>query len=80
MPKKKERTYEEGLARLQELTEQLESGSLPLKETFDAYEEGKLLLKELENTLREGERRILELDAQGGLSDIAGEIDEAKEG
>ena len=79
MPKKKERTYEEGLARLRELIDQLESGSLPLKGTFDAYEEGRTLLKELEATLREGERRILELDAHGEVSDITADIEEAKE-
>ncbi len=80
MPKKKERTYEEGLARLREIIAQLEDGGLPLRETFDAYEEGKTLLRELEDTLREGEKRILELDAQGGERDISAGIDEAKEG
>lgn len=80
MAKKKEQTFEEGLKRLRELVELLESGNLPLKETFAAYEEGRTLTKELEKMLLEGEKRIEQMDADGNLQDITNDVDEAKRG
>lgn len=58
-------SFEEGMARLEELVEALEQGKLPLNESFEAYEAGVKLLKELEQQLSQSEARIRLLTETG---------------
>ena len=58
---RKEQTFEEKLAELEELIRRMESGSLPLDETLKAYEEGMKLSRALTDELAAAEKRMLEL-------------------
>ncbi len=58
MKEKKETTFEEKLARLQEIVRAVESGTLSIDETMKLYEEGKKLIKELNETLDEASKTI----------------------
>ena len=44
MPRKKEPTFEEALARLQDIVEKMEQGDLPLKDLIAQYSEGMKLM------------------------------------
>ena len=56
--KKEEITFETAINRLEELTSQLETGSLTLDESVKVFEEGIRLSKFCENKLRNIEQRI----------------------
>ncbi len=75
MPQKKEkgkRTFEEALARLEEIVESLDEGEVPLEKAIDLYEEGMSLSRECVDTLSKVELRLKKLvkDA-GGRLDVA---------
>ncbi len=57
--------FEEGMAKLEELVEQLEKGALPLEESFKAYEEAAALAKALDGMLKEHEQRVAVLTKDG---------------
>jgi len=59
----KQWSFEEGMAELERLVDELESGELPLDKCFAAYEQGVALIKVLKNKLNEGEARIVALKA-----------------
>lgn len=52
------RTFEEALARLEEIAQAMESGGLGLEKMVEAYEEGQTLVKECSSKLNEVEKRI----------------------
>jgi exodeoxyribonuclease VII small subunit len=58
MPDPTEPTFEQSLARLQELVDQLEDGQLTLTQSLAAYEEGIKHLKSCHAALTETERKI----------------------
>jgi exodeoxyribonuclease VII small subunit len=58
MVEKKEKSFEEKLARLHEIVEKVEGETLPLEESMKLYEEGKLLVADLNKTLEEAEKKI----------------------
>jgi len=62
----KELTFEESLARLEEIVEQLEDGKLPLNESLVLYEEGIKLSRECNRQLTEVEGRLEALIKDGG--------------
>lgn len=51
-------TFEQAMARLEEIVRSLESGELSLEETVRLYEEGQKLREFCESKLNEAERRI----------------------
>ncbi|MGQ9461648.1 MAG: exodeoxyribonuclease VII small subunit [Candidatus Fervidibacter sp.] len=53
-----ELTFEQAMARLEEIVRLLESGELPLDETVRLYEEGQRLRRLCEEKLNLAERRI----------------------
>jgi exodeoxyribonuclease VII small subunit len=60
--------FEASIARLQQIVEQLESGTLPLDESLQLFEEGIRLTRESQSQLDAAERRVEELlsvDEQG---------------
>ena len=52
------RTFEEALARLEEIAQAMESGGLGLEKMVEAYEEGQTLVTECSSKLNEVEKRI----------------------
>ena len=62
--------FEDGLARLERIVADLESGNLPLEESLKVFEEGVALARHCGRYLEEAERRIeiLAKDDAGALS------------
>lgn len=59
MPKKK--TYEEAIARLEEITETLEKGGIPLEKSLKLFEEGTKLSAYCYKILNEAQQKVTEL-------------------
>lgn len=59
MPKKK--TYEEAIARLEEITGQLEKGGIPLEQSLKLFEEGTKLSAYCYKILNEAQQKVKEL-------------------
>lgn len=64
MAKKKEKTFEDSLNRLQEISDLLESDTIGIDESIKLYEEGIELSKECYKKLSDAELKITELKAQ----------------
>ncbi len=54
----KPKSFEDALAELEEIVEQLESGAKPLDESLDLYEKGVAALKHCHGILDKAEKRI----------------------
>ena len=52
-------TFEQSLARLEEIVKKLESGNVSLDESIEIYQEGILLSKQCSNMLQEAEGKVL---------------------
>jgi exodeoxyribonuclease VII small subunit len=59
-------TFEERLARIEEIVERLESGEAGLDESLRLYAEGAELIKACRATLAEAEKRIAKLSETAG--------------
>ena len=81
--KKKETgpTFEEDLARLEELADTMEQGELPLDKLMAAYEEGVKLAKALQQRLNRAKARLNEVKAEpdGTLTTVPSLIAETDE-
>ncbi len=66
----KKPSFEEDLAKLEALAEQMEQGEMPLEKLLDAYEKGATLAKSLEERLKTAAARLYEVSRtkDGGLS------------
>jgi len=66
----KEASFEDAMARLEKLVEEMEGGDLPLEEILQKYEEGNRLVKLCAARLNEAEKRIevLMKEKDGALS------------
>lgn len=71
---KKAPNFEDGLVRLEELVEALESGELGLEQGVDHYKEGVELLAALQSQLAGAETRVEALTAQ--LRETLAELEE----
>ena len=70
-------TFEEILAKLEEIADSLERGDLPLEEGIERYNEGLALSKKAIEILKEGKGKITLLnDTLGKLADEAFEVEE----
>lgn len=58
MATKKEPTFEEQLAQLQQIVNQLEQGNVPLEEALQQFQEGIKLSKELQGKLTNAEKTL----------------------
>jgi exodeoxyribonuclease VII small subunit len=66
LPKKvKNLTFEEGLERLREIVETLESGAPTLSETINLFEEGVAVARHLEALLADAETKVEKLTSAG---------------
>ncbi len=63
-------SFEEALHRLEEIVEQLESGSVPLEESMHLYEEGIVLSKQCAEKLKAAELTLKRLgkDMEGNFT------------
>ena len=59
--KKQSLTFEESLARLEEIVRHLEKGDLPLGDTLKLYEEGTGLIASCSTMLDEAEQKVVKL-------------------
>lgn len=57
----KKSSFEEDLARLEALAEQMEQGEMPLEQLMDAYEKGAKLAKSLDDRLKTAAARLYEV-------------------
>jgi len=64
--RKKKRTFEEALAQLEEIAEQIEQGSIGLEDSIARYEEGMELVKYCRDILARAELKIQKLQAREG--------------
>jgi exodeoxyribonuclease VII small subunit len=64
MGKKKTRSFEDSLKRLQEISEKLEDEELGLEDSIKLYEEGIELTKDCYSTLSNAELKVTELKKQ----------------
>lgn len=60
MPRKK-KTYEEALARLEEIVALLEKGNMPLEESLKLFEEGTSLSSFCYSALDNAQQKVIEL-------------------
>lgn len=69
MSKKSPKTFEEAIARLEALTQAMQSSDMPLEEALAAYQEGSELVKFCQAKLTEAEQKLQVLDA-GELKEL----------
>ena len=60
-PKKQTISFEQALARLDEIVRHLESGDLPLSDSLTLYEEGTSLIKVCSKLLDQAEQKVVKL-------------------
>jgi len=83
--KKKGLSFEEGLERLREIAETLESGAPTLSETINLFEEGVAVARHLEALLADAETKVEKLTSAGPAAggpepDYEGETDQEDKG
>ena len=66
MPKKEEKTFEELMDKLEEITNKLEKEQLSLDDSVKLFEEGMNISKECNSKLEEAEKRITILIEDNG--------------
>jgi len=59
--KKKAKSFEDNLNRLNEIVEKTENSVLPLEESLALYQEGMALIKELKTTLDNAQKEVEKL-------------------
>ena len=60
-----EKSFEEAMQRLEEITQNLESGDLSLEDSIDVFEEGMKLAKFCTKKLEEAEKKVTKLVKEG---------------
>jgi exodeoxyribonuclease VII small subunit len=72
--------FEEALAELEKLVEEIESGRIGLEESIARYEKGIKLIKQCRTILDAAEKRIqLLAKAEGGELTASGELEESSQ-
>jgi exodeoxyribonuclease VII small subunit len=76
--KEKEKlTFEQALAKLEEIVSAIEEGKVPLEQSIDKYAEGVELVKQCRQILDRAEKKIQLLGrGEGGQLEITGELNE----
>lgn len=67
--------YSEKIARLEEILQTMERGSVPLEQVLELYREGQEIAGECRDFLTKAEGSIKRLEDDGSLSDFAVEED-----
>ncbi|MBS3954020.1 MAG: exodeoxyribonuclease VII small subunit [Methylomicrobium sp.] len=77
MPKKKSTSlFEESLAELEKLVEQMEKGDLPLEEALQSFERGVNLTRTCQKALQEAEQKVQILLEKNGKQTLEPFTDE----
>ncbi len=73
-----EKSFEEAMQRLEEITQNLESGDLSLEDSIEIFEEGMKLAKFCTKKLEEAEKKVTRLvkEGEGKFSQQPFEIEE----
>jgi len=81
MAKEKEKlSFEQALARLEQIVSQIEDGKVPLEESIERYAEGIKLIQQCRSILESAEKKIQLLSKGGGESlEVAGTLEETQE-
>ncbi len=66
-----EMSLEQGFARLEELTEKMESGDLTLEEMYSLYREGLEIVKVCSGKIDTVEKNMLLMDAEGKVTEFS---------
>lgn len=67
-----EKTFEENLAELERIVNQLEKGDVPLEEAIAQFEIGVKLSKQLQSTLQNAQQSLTKIVAEDGtMTDFA---------
>ena len=70
-------TFEEALAKLEEIVSQIEGGKVPLEESIEKYAQGIELIKLCRGILDSAEKKIQVLaKGEGGSARVSGELEE----
>ena len=73
-------TFEQALAKLEEIVTAIEEGQVPLEESIDKYAEGVELVKQCRVILDRAEKKIQLLGrGEGGQLEVTGELDEPRD-
>ena len=70
----KKRSFEESMARLEEIVTQLEKGEAPLEESLKLFEEGTSLMKQCSGLLDKAEQKVVKLSAGPGATQAPGPV------
>lgn len=74
---KQKKTFEQALAELEEIVEEIEKGKVPLEESIEKYAEGMKLVKQCRGILEAAEKKIQVLSREEeGLLRQTGELEE----
>ena len=76
MAKKKNLTFEDSLAELEQIVSRLEQGDIPLEESLQAFEHGVNLTRTCQKALREAEQKVQILTEQNGHQSLEPFTDE----
>ena len=71
MSKNEDLSFEEALAKLEEIVTQLEAGHLNLEQSLALFEQGQALAKQCDQQLSEASLRVEQLTADGEIVDIS---------
>lgn len=72
---KKKPTFEEALAELERIAEEIERGQIGLEESIDRYEEGMKLVRHCRDVLSKAEHRIQELQERADGTLVARDME-----
>lgn len=61
MAEKKKPTFEQAMARIEEVVSRLEQGDVPLEEALSLFEEGTALMKQCSTQLDQAEQKVSKL-------------------
>jgi len=80
MPKERKLTFEQALAKLEQIVQQIEQGQVSLEESIAKYAEGTRLIRQCRGILESAEKKIQVL-SQAGEGQLAsqGELEELGE-
>ena len=74
---KEKLTFEQALAKLEEIVSAIEEGEVPLEQSIDKYAEGVELVKQCRQILDRAEKKIQLLGkGEGGQLEVTGELEE----
>lgn len=72
MAGKKKENLEESFQRIEEYIRALEAEDTTLEQSFQYYEQGMKLLKQCNDTIDRVEKQVLQLNKDGGFSELEG--------